>query len=138
MSQRFKNTENRFSGNTGEDVEECFKKYETSSNDYKLTPALQLQYLNNLFNGDAKLYFRDKVTPIAALCDVIKQIIMEHYNNATVQHRTRQYLQSITLSFVMEKENCLVNVGLEKVQDIINKFTPLGQPSQRFDSSKLE
>lgn len=62
MSQHFKNTKYSFSGNTGETIEEYFETYETSSIDYKLTSTLQFQYLHNVFDGEAKRYYRDKIT----------------------------------------------------------------------------
>lgn len=64
ISQRFKNTEDLFSGNIGEDIEEYFKTYETASIDYKLTPSLQLKYFHNLFEVEATRHYRDKVAEV--------------------------------------------------------------------------
>lgn len=38
----------------------------------------------------------------------------------------------------MEKEDCDVNISLEKLCDIINKFTRLNPPSHCSDSSEVE
>lgn len=106
MSHCFKNTEDRFSGNTLEDITEYFKMYEAYSYGYKLNPTLQLQYFPNLSDGEAKRYYRGKVTTMKAVYDEAKQIMIEHYNNVKTQNRTRKYLQKMTLSSVIDKENC--------------------------------
>lgn len=43
-----------------------------------------------------------------------------------------------SLSFVMDKENCDVTIDLEDLGRIINRFTPLGKPSKRYEYATVE
>ena len=138
ISQRFKNVDDRFQGKSGEDIEEYFKNYETAIIDYKIDDTLKLQYLHNLFDDEAKRFYRDNVYQTSATYGEAKMKMVAQYNNVTTQNRMRQYLQNLKLSSVMEKENCDVTAGLENLRTQINKFTPLGPPNYRFDESKVE
>lgn len=49
-----------------------------------------------------------------------------------------QYLQNLSLKIIMEKKNCDRTASIEHLHDTFNKYTPLGPPSHRSDSSTLE
>lgn len=110
--------------------------YEKFSSYWQVTAKSQLQYLDNLYDGEENCYYSEKGTPIAAIYDEAKQIMTKQYNNATTKIRTRQILQNI--SSVMDKEKCDVTVGLEKVRDITNKLTPLEKSPYLSNYSKVE
>lgn len=57
ISQRFKN-EDRFTGKLGENIEEYLGNYEVACEDYNLSETQKLRHLHNLFDEDAKRFFR--------------------------------------------------------------------------------
>lgn len=48
-----------------------------------------------------------------------------------------QYLKSLHLNKIMEKESCDVNEGLEKLYDIIKKFASQEHKSHRYPEAKV-
>lgn len=94
-------SEDRFKGTSGEDVEEFFKTYETTSIYYKIDNKLKLQFLHNLFDGEAKRFYHDHVYPIVLTYEDAKSKMINQYNNTTTQNRMRQFLQNLSLSSIM-------------------------------------
>lgn len=137
IAQRFKRDE-RFTGKLGEDINEFLSNYNEAALDYNLSQSQKFRYVHNLFDGEAKRFFRDQVFP---QCDnypsAAAQMIAE-YNNITRQNRVRQYLQGISLTSIMEKESCDTSDGLEKLRNIITRFAPQGPRSYRSEEAKVE
>lgn len=138
ISQKFKTPMDHFHGKTGEDITEFFKMYDIASVDYQLSYELKFQFLHNLFDGEARRFYLDKIAPFNSIYTEVKKKMIDQYNNSTTQNRMRQYLQNLKLSTIMEKESCDVTTGIEKLRDTVNKYTPLGPESHRTDSSKIE
>lgn len=138
MAQHFKNKSDRFSGKLGEDVHEHFRNYELASNDYKLSPEQKLAYLHNLFEGEAKQYYHSTAFSKANSYNEAKENIIRFFDTRTRQVRVRQYLQSLTLSSIMEKRSCDVSDGLEYLRNIISKFAPQGPHAHRGQEAKVE
>lgn len=138
IAQRFKMNEDRFNGKAGEDIEEYFKTYETAILDYKIDNTSKFQYLHNLFDNEAKRFYRDNVYPVSHTYEEAKRKMVMQYNNITTQNRMRQFLKNISLSSIMDKESCDITVALEKLRSTINKYTPLGPESHRSDATKVE
>lgn len=62
--------------------------YELLSINCKLNEELTLQFLLNLFDGEARRYYHDKVVPFFTFTDA-KKIAVDQYNNSTSQNRLR-------------------------------------------------
>lgn len=98
--RRFQYTDDRFNGTKWQDIEDVFKTYETASLDYKLSLDLQHHTFHNLFVGEAKRYYCNKVAQYFTEYDESKAFMIQMIqscNNVTNQNRTRTYLQKISL-----------------------------------------
>lgn len=73
ISIKFKTPLHRFNLKTGEDIDELFKMYEIASIDYKLNEKLKLQFLHNLFDGEARRCYLDKIVPLVSTYTDAKQ-----------------------------------------------------------------
>lgn len=138
ISQKYKSKEDKYSAKIGEDLEELFENYEQTCEDYKLTDKHKHQYVHNLFEGEAKVFFKQNVYPNVRNYEQVKQEMLQEFNNATRQNRVRQYLLSLTLNTIMKDKSCNVSAGLEHLRNIITKFAPQGPPSHRDDAHKVE
>lgn len=105
LSQRFKKEE-RFTGKLGENIEEYFDNYKTASEDYALTEQQKFRYLHNLFDEDAKRFYRTNVQYISLSYNEARTKMENEYNIITRQSRVKQYLQSLHLNKIIEKESC--------------------------------
>lgn len=65
---------------------------------------MKLQYLQNLFEDEAKRFSRDKVYNTAHSYDESKMKMIEQYNYFTTQNRMRLYLQYLSLSPLWKKK----------------------------------
>lgn len=137
MSQRFKREE-KFSGKLGEDILEYLKTYEEACMDYKLSEPQVLQYLHNLFDGESKRFYREKVAPSANNYGQAKNFLVRNYSSPSRQNRIRQFLQGLTLKGIIEKESCDTSEALERLRETITKYAPQGPGSFRTEEAKVE
>ena len=63
---------------------------------------------------------------------------MEEFHNKAKQDSTRLYLQSLKLRKIKEEESLDVPKGLEKLREIITKFTPCGPIEHNTDKAMVE
>ena len=137
MSQRFKHSDDKFSAQTGQKIEEFFTNYEIAANDYKLTEEQKLKFLHNLFGGQARRYYTDQAslerTYIGAKC-----VMLDEFNSRTKQESTRLYLQSLTLKKVMEKHSIDEPKALERIWEEITQYAPSCPPEYRSDRVMVE
>lgn len=123
ISQRFKKEE-RITGKLGESVHESLANYVEACEAYGLNEAQKLQYLHNLFDGEAKQFFRAYVQNMSNCNQIAAQKMILELNNITRQNRVRKYLQGLEIQSIMQKEKCNVNDGLEKIRNIISRYSP--------------
>ena len=138
MSQRFKCKSEKFSGKIGDNIEEFFQNYDIAVTDYSLSEEQKKKYLHNLFDEEAKRFYRSIHNLNDLQFDQIKSKMVNEYNNITRQNRVRQYLQGLKLSEIIQKESCDISTGLERIREIITKYTPNGPEVYRNDPSKVE
>lgn len=94
--------------------------------------------MHNIFDGEAKRFYSDQVYENLFTYEDEKSKMIFQYNRAKTQNHMRQYLQNLNLNSILEKENCDITAGIENLRDAINKYTPLGPPSHRSNSSKIK
>lgn len=136
ISQKFK--QGKFKGKIGENINETFINYETSSKDYKLSESMMYQFLHNLFDESPLRFLREEVMPNCSTYNAAKLKMIDEYSNITTQNRVRKYLQSLTLSSIISKENIGISEGLDKLRNVIEKFSQQGPLSYRTDEAKIE
>jgi hypothetical protein len=59
------------------------------------------------------------------------------YNNATTQHRIRQYLRGLRLFDIIKVMNLSVSAALEHLREEITKLSAHGPPSHRGEEHKV-
>ena len=64
--------------------------------------------------------------------------MVSEYNNITRQNRVRQYLQGLKLSEIIQKKSSDISTGLERIREIITKYTPNGLEVYHNDPSKVK
>lgn len=137
ISQRFKK-DDKFTGKLGENLQDFLNNYEEACIDYSFTPEQKLKYLHNLFEGEAKAFYREHVFTVCHSYPEACNTLLAKFNNISRQIRVRQYLQSLSLNAIVSKESCDVSEGLEKLRNTIVKFAPQGPMSYRSEEAKVE
>ena len=94
------------------------------------------RYLHSLFECEAKRFYRTHGQNQCISYESSKSKMESEFNSITRQRRVRQYLQSLRLNKIREKESCEVTEGLEKLRDTITKFARQGPKSHRTDEAK--
>lgn len=138
VSQQYKNNKDRFKGKLGEDIHQYIHNYETICEDYKLSESQKLKFLHYLFADEAKTFFdsldiSEKDTFEKATNSVIKQ-----FDTKTKQTRVRQYLQSLTLTEIVNNKSCTISDGLEELRSTISKLAPQGPTAHRTEEAKID
>lgn len=137
MAVRFKK-DDKFSGKIGEDVNEYIFNYKEAAIDYELSTDQMLKYFHNLFDGEAKSFYRHHVQTYCTSFEEASTKIQLEFNSIARQNRVRKYLQSLSLTSIMEEKSCSVAEGLEKLREVITKFTPQGPRTHRSEEDKVE
>lgn len=128
LATRFKFTE-KLTGNLGEYLYEHIENYLDAANDYKLDNLRKLLFFQNIFDGEAKKFYRQNVMgtsqPFIEACTKTKQ----EYNTITRQNTVRKYLQSLRLNSIVRAENCTITKAIEELQKVITNLAPLEPPT---------
>ena len=102
ISQRFKK-EDRFTGKIGEDINEYFENYELAAEDYSVSSTQKHRYLHNLFEEEAKRFYRSEVQTDSLSYEDARLKMEKEFNSFTRQNRVRQYLQGLHFDKFIEK-----------------------------------
>lgn len=86
IATRFKSIE-KFSGKLGEDVNEHIENYLDAANVYGLENAKKLQFFHNIFEGEARRFYRQNVMGISQSFVEACTRMREEYNSITRQNR---------------------------------------------------
>lgn len=100
--------------------------------DYDLESERKLQFLHNLFDREAKCCYR---TYTQNQCFTFEQAcakVKNEFRSIYRQNRVRNYLQSLKLTFFLEKSTKTFIKALVKrdLQEKITKFTPQGPKNE--------
>ena len=74
-------SEDKFSGKLGEDLNEANNLYLDSANDYELNQEHRLKYFHNIFEGEARRFYRLKVSKRVPL---LLKLLVKSERNSTV------------------------------------------------------
>ena len=66
-----------------------------------------LKYFHNVFDGEAKRFFRSNVVNHANTFENACQLMQNEFNSITRQNRVRKLLQNLCLTQVMSTKNAL-------------------------------
>lgn len=137
IASRFKREE-RYSGKIGEDIKEVIDNYCDAADDYNLSDEQKLRYFHNIFDGEAKRFYRTSVAATTFTFNTSVQRMLQEFNSITRQNRVRKLLQNLRLSQILKTKNCSVSDALEELRETITRYTPQGPPTHRSDPDKTE
>ena len=137
ISQRFKDKENKYSGNDEEDLFEFFISSETVADDYNMTEDQSLKFLHNLLRGEALRFFNQSVKNYAISYRDAKTRIIRHFNSADVQNRIKNELLSLNFDTFVEKEGSKTK-ALSSIAAYISNTSPKCPIAFRHESHRVE
>lgn len=137
IASRFKREE-RYSGKIGEDINEVIDNYCDAADDYNLNEDQKLRYFHNVFDGEAKRFYRTSIAGSEGSFDSAVRRMLQEFNSITRQNRVRKLLQNLRLSQILKTKNCSVSEALEELRETITRYTPQGPQTHRSDLDKTE
>ena len=137
IALRFR-SDDKFSGKLGKDLNEAINLYLDAANDYELNQEQRLKYFHNIFEGEARRFYRLKVSKrVPTFAEACVKMRSE-FNSITRQNRVRKYLQGLRLSAIMRERSCSVTEALEELRETITKFAQQGPRNHRSEEDKVE
>eukprot|EP00171_Calliarthron_tuberculosum_P009184 IDg9184t1 len=133
---RFRDSSTKFSGDIGESWIEFVAKYLHVSRDYNLSLAQKLQYLHNILQGDAKIFYLDQIQSSVNSFQQAIDSIGKEYNSIVRQNIVKNYLGRISLN-MFTAEELSESDALQKVYKLITKLSPQVSQSHRGDANKI-
>lgn len=137
VAMRFKYESSKFSGDIGQSWNEYVAEYQQVSRDYNLTERQKLQFLHNLFIGDAKRHYLDSVAPHCHNFNHAVEEIGNEYNSSVRQNRVRNVLNTLRLQDKLG-ESQDEGQALATVYKIITKLAPQVPMSHRGNAHKVQ
>ena len=136
IAMRFRDERQKFSGAVGEFFNDFVADYTRAASDYDLSSKQKLQYMHNLFTGDAKRFY-NKIESYAATFPQAVEMIEKEYNSCVRQDRCKNYLSSLRVTkFVAD--GLETSAALEKTYKVITKLAPQVPQSHRGEAHKVE
>ena len=137
MALRFKNRD-KFTGKLGKDLTEHINNYIDASQDYCLDQGNKFVFFQNIFEGEAKRFYREKVQERCGNFGQACQIMQDEYKNITRQNRFRKYLQSLRIQSLMNMKKLNTTEALEEFREIITRLAPQGPRTHRSEEDTVE
>jgi hypothetical protein len=94
LGQRYSKFENKFAGGDSEDIILSLREYDRSADDFQATSEQRLQFLHNIFHGEAKRFYLDHVDGAVTFEDAKGQLI-SHFCSKSRQVRAQQILETL-------------------------------------------
>lgn len=137
IAMRLKDNDKKFSGDLGENWMEFVDEYTQIARDYSLNPPQKLQYLHNLFRGDAKRFFLDRIASYATTFQQAVEMVTSEYNSPVRQTRVKNYLNTLRVSSFVSK-GLAVPEALSQVYKVITKYSRQAPRSHQGEAHKVE
>ena len=137
ISSRFKK-DDRYTGKIGEDIQEAINNYRDCAEDFHLGDEQMLRFFHNIFDGEAKRFYRSHVIQRATDFNSAASLMVKEFNSLTRQNRVRKLLQNLRLSRIIDTKRIPVSEALEELRETITKYTPQGPPTHQSEQDKTE
>lgn len=137
VGNRFKSRENKYSGSSDEDINVAYDLYEAMGKDYMLTPRQKLQYLHNLFTGEALKYYNDVVFPNSTSFGEAFTKLRNHFVNPQIQMRNHLDLSSLKFDKFLEKSGS-PHEALKSILDYIRNKSKQVPADFRSEGQKIQ
>lgn len=125
--------EEHFKGQRNEDIQEYTDNYERAANDYVLDAMRCFNYLENLFDGHAKMYQHSNVQDKASGYTEGKRVKEEKYSKIARHNRIMEELLGLHVSRSMDSGSWPSIEALEKVREKIASYTTQVPKPQRSE-----
>lgn len=127
----------KYSGSDEEHLQDFVDSYAITAEDYGLSATHKLQYLHNLFRGDALRFYNSQVKGTVSTCGEAIHTMIGHFNSPGVQRRVKDEISTLSLNTFVEKDGHLLK-GLSSVATYIANRTPQCPPCFRSESKKVD
>ena len=134
---RFKDENSKFSGSIGYFFQDYVSDYLQAARDYDLSSTQKLQLMHNIFTGDAKLYYYDRLECYASGFNQAVDMIKDEYNSPVRQDRCKNSLSAMRVARFV-KDRVEVSEALGKVYKAITNLRPQVPQSHRGEAHRVE
>jgi len=137
VEERYGGDADKFSGAPDQAVHEYIADYQRVCFDYRLTHAQRLQYMHNIFAGEAKQFYDIHVEGDVVTFAEAVQKLNDEYNSPARQEAVKWELASLRVSILVAKGQT-EKAALTSVHQKISKLAPQLPPSHRGDAHKID
>ena len=137
ISSRFKK-EDRYTGKSEKIFMNAVNNCRDCAQDFHLSDEQMLRFFHNVFDGEAKRYYRSHVIQHAQDFNSATLLMVNEFNSLTRQSRARKRLQNLELPQIMETKRIPVSEALEELRETITNCTPQGPPTHQSEQDKTE
>ena len=137
IAMRFKDEKSKFSCSIGQFFQDYISDYLQAGRDYDLSPTQKLQSMHNIFTGDAKRYYCDRVAGYASGFIQAVDMIKDEYNSPVRQDRCKNCFSAMRVARFV-KDGVEVSEAPGKVYMAITKLGPQVSQSRRGESHRVE
>lgn len=138
ISTKFRLDREKFEGKLEDSYDDVLETYSELCTDLGMSEEQKLQYMHNLFMGEALRFFRDNVAKSATDFEDANKLMREEYNSVTRQNRCRAQLQKLRLADIMRKGKIGTVAALEFMRNEITKLAGQGPAEYRLEAHKRE
>ena len=138
VANRFKNKENKYGGSDSENLQEYLDQYFLIADDCGLSHTERLQYLHNLFKGEALNFYKNEIKGKETTIGGAVHRIQNHFNGVDKQQRIKAELSTLTLDSFTRKNHGNLREGLAELATYITNRTPQCPPNFRSEQNKID
>jgi hypothetical protein len=138
LGLRFKQVEDKYSGEMSECLSEKLSHYVTAADDYELTNEQRLRFLHNIFTGESLRFYDLNVKGKYTTFSTAVAAMEAEFNSPTRQNRAKNYLKTIRISKVQATERLSTTDALDRIGKLITSMLPQCPRSHRSEAHKVE
>jgi hypothetical protein len=137
LGQRYSKVENKITGGDSEDNILSLREYNRSANNFQATSEHHLQFLHNMFHGEAKRFYLDHVDG-APTYENAKAQLVSRYCSKSRQVHAQQILEALRLHKVCKEDECSQEKGLAHIKYNIDNLANLTPEYCRTEYCRTE
>ena len=138
MPKRFQNKYSKYSGADKENIMDFIMKYDLISRDFNLSHHEKLQYVHNLFRGEALRYYYGEVEPLGNnYADVIAKMESQ-FNSISKQQCVKAELSGLSFQDMVDKSDGDRRKTLRDLVATMEARIPLCPRDWRNESNKVD
>jgi uncharacterized protein (DUF2235 family) len=115
-SQRFSQTNAKYTGKTNESLTDKFQVYRTVARDYQLTSTQKVALFHDLFDEEALRYYNAHVRDQSNTLEQVYEGMYAEFNSVTRQDRCKNQLRALRLHSIVETKNMTPTEALDYIR----------------------